>query len=123
MRLPIDVLADAVDDRLVVGQGAVSRVLVSVDRRLAGGPLLDERHEGSNVGGRHDGGADAARSAVLDARYRGLACGAAALVEALVRVLVPLLAADVGLVCLDWASERGLLVTPRLADTVRQVPR
>ena len=99
-------------------------MLIGVDHRVRGGALGHERDERRAVGCGHDGCGDLAGFTVLDTCDGDLANRPAAGVEALALVLVALLTADVRLVGLDWAGERGERhVGPCLADTVCEEPR
>ena len=97
-RLTVDVLADAVGDRSVVGKPDVGRFAVRVDRcSLDVSGARHEALERCRVGGGYHAGADLSRR--------------------------PILAADERLIGLYRAYERRVLALPRFPDAVRQMPR
>ena len=106
-------------------EAAVGAGLVGVDRRVVHRVALDEALKRRRVRLHHDLRPDLAGLAVADPRDGGLADGAAARPQLLVRVLVLLQAADVGLVNLDsLIAFKGRQVADGagLADAVRHEP-
>ena len=119
-----DPLANAVLDRVPIGEGRVGLVLVGVDHRIGGGVSLDESSQGRPVYTLDHGRPNAASGAVLYARYSHLVSTTAAS-ELLplrgVHVLRP--ATHKRLIGLHWSSEptreRG---RPRLTNSVQHEP-